>query len=87
MYLVKPADWLVSGKPVFERSIRRSLLAGIHEAGPALERGGSPDHGAVRDYERFLPYSRRENDQALLAPHGVLQIPFFAPLCGSPYRT
>jgi hypothetical protein len=32
---------------------------------------------AARDYERFLPYSRRENDQALLAPHGALQIPFF----------
>jgi hypothetical protein len=31
---------------------------------------------AVRDYKRFLPYSRRENDQALLAPHGALQIPF-----------
>mgnify|MGYP006157514887 CR=1 FL=1 len=29
---------------------------------------------AARDYERFLPYSRRENDQALLAPHGALQI-------------
>jgi hypothetical protein len=41
---------------------------------------------AARDYERFLPYSRRENDQALLAPHGALQIPFFAPPppCGAP---
>jgi hypothetical protein len=31
---------------------------------------------AARDYERFLPYSRRENDQALLASHAALQIPF-----------
>jgi hypothetical protein len=45
---------------------------------------------AARDYERFLPYSRRENDQALLAPHATLQIPFTAPpplFYGAPYRT